>query len=361
METTGAKHLSIYLGNVCNFECTYCDRDYIKDTIGGQRMHKDNVDDIMHFISLLVTEDGKFPVEMINFHGGEPFVYVDIMDTILTRIDAMFPGSDFPFYVQTNGSLLTNNEWFLKKWSRRLFISISYDFLFQEENRTDFDIHAAIKSLQTSGVKDIQFQFVIPIHKRNGFSLDVIKSITDVCVKNNIRRINLIPLRHIRGKDKFRVIVDEIDLSAFFNAFIKFVEMLYVLGLTVLIDGQEHDFDKHYFENHKQIILSPDGLIYPEYDFLEYKMHDTVVGAWKKQSIIPIKLMRDNPNQEDDLILPVCRTCPVRNQCGLKFLYKEFGKEPVGHCKTFYQMVDIAIRHSKKLREHPTLLHSVGI
>ncbi len=359
--TTGAKYLSIYLGNVCNFECSYCDRDYIKDTIGGQRMHTDDIEDIINFISLMKTDDGNYPLSMLNFHGGEPFVYVQLMDNILDKIDEMFPDSNFPFYIQTNGSLIVGNEWFLKKWKERLFVSISYDFLFQGENRTEFDIAATIQALQSAGVNNIQFQFVVPIHKRNAFSLDTIKSITDVCAKNNIKRINIIPLRHIRGKDKFRVIVDEIDLKAFFNAFTKFIEMLYVMGMTVLIDGQEHDFDKHYFENHKQIILSPDGYIYPEYDFLEYKMYDTVVGTWKKQTIIPIKLVRDNPDQETPLIPLICVDCESRDQCGLKFLYKEFEKTPQGNCRTFYQMLNIAIKHSQKLRQKPTLMHWIGI
>jgi MoaA/NifB/PqqE/SkfB family radical SAM enzyme len=361
INTDGAKYLSIYLGNVCNFECSYCDRDYIKNTIGGQKMQASDVDDIINFIKLLVGEDGKYPLQMLNFHGGEPFVYVNLMDTILERMDELFPGSNFPFYIQTNGSLILGNEWFLEKWKDRLFVSISYDFLFQAENRTEFDIVSTIHALQNAGVTDVQFQFVIPIQERNAFSLDTVKSITDVCAKNGVKRINIIPLRHIRGKDKFRVIVDEIDLVAFFGAFTKFIELLYVMGMTVLIDGQEHDFDKHYFENHKQIILSPDGYIYPEYDFLEYKMYETVVGSWRKQTIIPIKLVRDNPDQETSLIPPMCISCESRDQCGLKFLYKEFDKTPQGNCKTFYQMLNIAIKHSQKLRQKPSLMHWIGI
>lgn len=363
MQITGAEYLSIYLGNVCNFDCSYCDREYIKSTVGGQKMQRCDVDSIIHFIELLKTPSGAFPVKMLNFHGGEPFVYIDVIDDILSRIDEMFPGSVFPFYIQTNGSLITKNEWFLKKWRGRLFVSISYDFVFQSENRTHFDITAAIHSLVSAGVgvDMIQFQFVIPIHKQDAFSLDTIKSIINICTKNDIKRINLIPLRHIRGKDKFRVVVDEINLPAFFGAFIKFVEVLYVLGMTVVIDGQEHDFDKHYFTNHKQLILSPDGLIYPEYDFLEYKMYDTVIGRWKKNSTAHVELVRDNVAQEENLIPHACISCTSRDQCGLKFLYKEFGKTPAGNCIKFYQMMDVAIKHAQKLRKHPTLLHSIGI
>lgn len=350
---SGLRDISIYLGDVCNFDCTYCDRGYIKDTIGGQHLTKDDIQPIMRFLENI----GAFsnPPEMFSFHGGEPFTYVKIMDAIMTDIQLRIPG-DYRFFIQTNGSMLVQNRWFIEKWSKRLIISISYDFLYQDINRTQFGIVPVIELLKESGIQDIQFQYVMPIHDPKVFSLTSIKAITDVCLKHGVRSLNLIPLRHIRGKDKFRVIVDEIDIPQCMDAFIRFIEILYVMGLDVIVDGHSTDIDKHYFDNHKQMVLSPDGWIYPEYDFLEYKRLETTLGRWRDDLYVD-----DVDIDEDTLLMDGCVSCSQREHCGLKFLYKIFDKRPVGNCVQFYQMLTIVIKHAQKLRQKRSILEWVGI
>ena len=60
-----------------------------------------------------------------------------------------------------------------------------------------------------------QWQFVIPIDDSKSFSFDNIKEIVNTCYKTKCRVINIIPLRHKRGKDKFDVILDRVNLSQF--------------------------------------------------------------------------------------------------------------------------------------------------
>ena len=43
------KHISVYLGNTCNFDCTYCDREYIAKDIGGQTLKHKWVDLVVDF------------------------------------------------------------------------------------------------------------------------------------------------------------------------------------------------------------------------------------------------------------------------------------------------------------------------
>lgn len=351
----GCKSLSIYLGNVCNFNCTYCDRDYIKDSIGGQHMTLDDVEPLLEFFRQSgVAQD---PPDMITFHGGEPFSYVKIMDKMIEAIVEVVPG-DYPFYIQTNGSQMLQHRWFFEKWGNRLEISISYDFHFQELNRSLFEINPTLKMLKDCGVRGIQFQYVMPINNPKVFSLAVVKSITDVCFKNGVRRLNLIPLRHIRGKDKFDVIVDDIDLRQFFDAFLKFIQILYVMGLDVIVDGHGIGFDKHYFSDHKQLVLSPDGLMYPEYDFLEYKRTEAAVGRWRT----PVSVDRvKTPEEEDKMLRPKCQTCPARDMCGLKYLHGMFETDPqTDNCATFYQMMMVVIQHAQKLKQQPSLMHWIG-
>ena len=349
----GLRDISIYLGNVCNFNCTYCDRDYIKDTIGGQHMTTNDVPLVIKFLREIDAIDN--PPEMFSFHGGEPFTYTKIMDQMMTAITEAVTG-EYRFFIQTNGSQMVQNRWFFEKWGSRLIISISYDFLYQDINRTQFGIVPAVEMLKECGITDIQFQYVMPIHDPRVFSLSSIKAISDVCLKHGVRSINLIPLRHIRGKDKFRVIVDEIDVPQCIDAFIKFVEILYIMGLDVIVDGHSVDVDKHYFDNHKQLVLSPDGFIYPEYDFLEYKRLDTTIGRWKHGIVLDRTTV-----SEDRLLLDRCITCPRRDECGLKFLYKIFDKQPEGSCVQFYSMLGVVVRHAQKLRQKRNILEWVGI
>jgi hypothetical protein len=279
------------------------------------------------------------------------------MDMFIDALVAEIPG-DYIIFIQTNGSQLLQHSWFFEKWGPRLMISISYDFMYQDINRTQFGITPTLEMLRKNGVQDIQFQYVMPISDPKCFSLQNLKSITDLCFKNGVKQVCLIPLRHYRGKTKFKVIVDEINLPQFFDAFLKFVQMLYIMGIDVLVDGHSSGLDKHYFDNHKQMILSPDGKIYPEYDFLEYQRPETVIGTWKGE----VALNRVDPTQEDAMLHSRCITCPSKPTCGLKYLFGMFDEDPTNsQCEQFYQMLTVIIQHVQKLKQQKTLLHWIGV
>lgn len=353
IDLTGCHDISIYLGTVCNFDCVYCDRGYIKK-IGDQRMYDEDVFHLKRFFEELKREgNDSFPSDLLSFHGGEPFVYVKLMDRIIEEISKVYP--DFIVFIQTNGSLILKNEDFVEKWKDRLFISISYDFIYQDINRTKIDIEQTLKFLNNKGVRT-QMQFVMPVDDPRVFSLNMVQSITKLWTKYRFSQLNLIPMRHYRGGDKFKVIIDGVDISQFFDAFIKFIQILYVIGINVVVDGQASGVDKHYFENHKQLVLSPDGYIYPEYDFLEYRMEDARIGQWKEQ----ININRVSSFDENNL-LDICKQCPTVGTCGLKYWYKEFEQTPRGNCKLFYNAVLLAILHSQRLKEKKNLMQWIGI
>jgi len=314
-----------------------------------------DVDNIMVFLHRVTSEDDS--LKMISFHGGEPFVYVKMMDEIIDRITAELP-KEYKFFIQTNGSLIAKNVEFIQKWGSALIISISYDFMYQGLNRTDFDIVEATTILNNNKVAHVQYQYVMPINESDVFSFHSLENIITTCRETNVPHVNLIPLRHIRGKDKFKVIVDDINLPQFFGAFLNFIQMLYIQNINVVIDGHSTDIDKDYFANHKQLVLSPDGYIYPEYDFLEYKIEETRLGKWKEDKIV---INRDNDKQEDNLLHNTCITCSSRSSCGLKFLYQLFEKPPGEACVLFYSMMDAIIKHNMKLKRHKNLFESIGI
>jgi len=349
---SGCQDVSFHLGTKCNFQCGYCDRKYITK-IGNQSFTLDDVPALITFL----RDTGLFtnPPKMFSFHGGEPLVFVDVMDQLISSI-SINTSSPVQFFIQTNGSLIQRNEKFFKRWGKLLRVSISYDFLYQPINRTEFDIHEALTILNNAGIKDVQLQYVMPITDPQVFSLNTIKAIVAMFNQHSISNIVLIPLRHHRGADNFKVLINDLDLPLFFAAFLRFIHVLYTYGVDVVVDGQGTGIDKHYFNQHKQLILSPDGLIYPEYDFLEYKWTHTSIGSWKP----PIKLNRIK--NDDDMLLPDCVSCSSRPTCGLKYLFKGFNEPRTSDkCKQFYEMLNVIILHSQKLKTQKTFFHWVGI
>ena len=83
-DLTKCGDISIYLGGNCNFDCDYCDRGPIKEAAGYTQMTPKDVPAIMRFLQD-VSNDGKFPVDMLSFFGGEPFVFIKVMDRVIAE------------------------------------------------------------------------------------------------------------------------------------------------------------------------------------------------------------------------------------------------------------------------------------
>jgi sulfatase maturation enzyme AslB (radical SAM superfamily) len=310
------------------------------------------IDDIVAFMDKVVESGQK--LKYVCFHGGEPMLYVKKMDHILDKIYPHLVRLGCKFIMTTNGSLIAENAWFFEKWKGMCQITFSYDFNFQEVNRSAVDIDAVAKVLHSTNTGCL-FQFVVPLDKPDAMGIETVAAILDACKRMKCNVINLIPLRHLRGAQKFKVILDEINLDHFMMGFMRMLHTLYVQGMKVYIDGNYGEIDKHYLDNHGKVILSPDGYLYPEFDFLEYKRDEFRVGKWRNG----IELYRQG--NEDDKILPGCRTCPTRPICGLKYLHKMFGTEPSGNCVKFYKTIDVLVNHMHKLTQKPSMLHWVGI
>jgi radical SAM protein with 4Fe4S-binding SPASM domain len=132
--------------------------------------------------------------------------------------------------------------------------------------------------------------------------------------------------------------------------------MLHVAGINLAIDGHTQEVEKNYYANHKQIVLAPDGLIYPEYQFIEYKAPAYNIGSWADGEF-------KRTEKKDHLLRTACVTCPERELCGLQYYYSMFEIDPpdLDKCRSFYQYIDLCIRHLAKLKQHKNLLSAVGI
>lgn len=344
------KIVTIYLGNSCNFDCVYCDRGYI-DNLGGQNLNGDTARDLQEFFLWADSLPNK--IQYVSFHGGEPLLFIKRMEEVMQWLYPLALKNNWIISLTTNGSLVKECEWFFRKYKGNLQATVSYDFTFQEQNRESFDVLEMAKILNET-CKQWQWQVVVPIDDPKSFSFNYIKDIVTTCYKTNCKVVNMIPLRHKRGKDKFNVIIDQVNLPQFLDAFLQFIQILYIKKITVFIDGCYTDIDKAYFAEHNKLILSPDGFIYPEFDFLEYKIKNARIGNWKNKEIWR--------NQGDSgRIHDSCLSCSKRPSCGLKYLYKLFDVQPMGKCKEFYTYMDYAIIHNAKLKEKKTVLEWIGI
>lgn len=348
------KVICIYLGNTCNFDCNYCDRGYISNVIGGQNLSHSDLKHIENFFNKVFSVDNV--VDTITFHGGEPFLYVKRMDQVLTILEPIIQQHNIKVVITTNASLILENKWFIEKWGKYLQITISYDFIFQEENRSAIDIDSVGQLLLDNNIK-IMWQFVMPIYDKRVFSLDVVKDIVDKTKYCSERFVNLIPLRHQRGETKFKDYFDEVNLYDFSEELIRLITTLYNYNISVIIDGNYDKIDKNYLGKHYKIILSPDGFIYPEYDFCEYRVKETILGSWK--NIIPVFNEHDK-TRENQLILDSCISCEVKEECGIKYLYKLFDKQPNGKCKTFYKIINNAVKYNNDLKKKQSVWHWVN-
>lgn len=343
----GIRSVTIYLGDTCNFDCIYCDRAYIKHDIGSQNLNKADFDDIIEFMKV-VKEQAK-DLKAISFHGGEPFLYVKRMDELLDALDPIF-GKEMEYYITSNGSKIVENEWFFQKWPK-IHITLSYDFNYQLVNREYVDLKA-ISDVIFRNDCYMMFQFVIP---PNGFNEDTLAEVIRSCKLARCDTINIIPLRHHRGARKFKVLIDDFNMKWYSVYLMRFIHTLYVQGITLNIDGNYHGIDKQYLNNHSKMILSPDGYVYPEFDYLEYKRKEFRIGKWKGG----IEL--DRVKDENEFILPGCVSCHMRDACGLKYLYKMFDEEPKGNCVDFYTTINLMVKHLHALKQKPTLMHWIGI
>lgn len=348
------KVVCIYLGNTCNFDCSYCDRGYISNVVGGQNLSHSDLKHLENFFNKIFSVDNV--IDRITFHGGEPFLYVKRMDQVLTMLEPILQKHNIKVVITTNASLVLENKWFIEKWGKYLQITISYDFIFQEENRSFVDIDAVGQLLLDNDIS-IMWQFVMPITDPRIFSLDVVKDIVDKTKYCKDRFVNLIPLRHHRGETKFKDFFDDVDLYKFSEELIRLITTLYNYNISVIIDGNYDKIDKNYLGKHYKIILSPDGFIYPEYDFCEYRVEETRLGSWK--NIIPVFNEHD-VNREKQIILDSCNSCKVKEECGIKYLYKLFDKKPNGNCKTFYEVINNAVKYVNDLKKKPTVWHWVN-
>ena len=341
--------LVIYPGTQCNFNCTYCDRDYIKEVHGYQKLTTEDLHDIFNLIESL-----DYDFKMLSFHGGEPFVFTKLIDKIITWTEENKPFKHY--YFQTNGSLILNNKEFITKWKDKIIISISYDFNKQEDNRTGFDMEESLEFLKSIGVP-AKLQSVVPMDG-SFFDSDTIHKILRWKERNLVYRLGFVPLKYIRSVEEYKILLDDMSeeyITAFFFKFIRFLQTLVLYNIEFHLDGVD-DFTEDSFKDYSdpvELIVSPDGYMYSEFDFLDYRQEHLRFGKWRDG----VEIYKDVPFK----MMDECKECTAKNICGLKYARQEFDLGfKTFNCRTFLTLQQMTFKHITKLRER-SLLEHVGI
>jgi uncharacterized protein len=105
-KTDTVRILKISLGMSCNYSCSYCNQH-----LNPVEVEQTNQQDIGPFVELLQRTLKPQEQFMIQFWGGEPFVYWKTLRPLAERLRVLFPDAEFS--VITNGSLLDHEkvEW----------------------------------------------------------------------------------------------------------------------------------------------------------------------------------------------------------------------------------------------------------
>jgi len=117
------KLVTVFLSEKCNLNCSYCNQD---------KLSKDVIDPQL-FLNEYRRVRESFPNELIqiDFFGGEPLLFMDLIRTIISETEN---DGNIQYGMPTNGLLLTEEilEYLIEK---KVNVSLSFDGLWHDRNR----------------------------------------------------------------------------------------------------------------------------------------------------------------------------------------------------------------------------------
>lgn len=123
-------NIVLHITNRCNLTCSYC---YASTGISSTKTL--SITKIAELINLLNNSE----IKHVNFlfHGGEPFIEIELLKTIVALIKQRYTGS-YQFFIQTNGTILSESILtYIQK--ERIHISVSLDGYHQIHDEYRFD------------------------------------------------------------------------------------------------------------------------------------------------------------------------------------------------------------------------------
>jgi radical SAM protein with 4Fe4S-binding SPASM domain len=346
-EFVNLRNLCVYVGGHCNFNCKYCDRDFIKENFGYQKLTKDDIPRIKEFLSYVL--DSTDNIKVINFHGGEPFLFISLIDELCEFLDKNYSHKNIKYFIQTNGSMILKNKGFIEKYKDKLIISISYDNLFQTENRTEIPIEEILSYFKEIKLQNVQLQPVLPLDNDMVFSYQYVYKLISLYKDYYpvVKNYNFLFLRYSWETEKIETLLGKKKpLEWFFGNFIKLLYALHLQNVGISLDSiKSLDQHKKYCDNHWQIIVAPDGYLYPEFAFIEHKVEKFRIGQWRDSIFV-------QRHKDINSILPSeCDGCTIKDFCGYKYTVAAFNtKVPENKiCKKYYELLSFTYNHYQEM------------
>lgn len=168
----------------CNFRCTYC---FEGDSCLGSKNIVDNIDNIIEKVEALSqceTFKERFDGIIFDFWGGEPTLYPEVIDKVLSRF-----GSGAGYHLYTNGYTIDGLVSILEPYKEVITIQVSYD------GRPINDMRRQLQDGGTTSEKVIEN---IKLLSDKGFKLSIKSTITppdfkyipdawkDICELNDV-------------------------------------------------------------------------------------------------------------------------------------------------------------------------------
>jgi len=250
------KTLKLFIGNKCNFDCTYC---YVKkDSLSALNL-KESIKGVGHFLD----SDGE--EKNIQFLGGEPLLEYAKIKNIIKYVEKEYKNKKIQFILNTNGLLLDQEKIdFFTKHNALIIISI-------DGSKKSHDKHRKIKNSDASS-------YAIIMHNLKKIDLSNTKLMVNYVytpetiddVLNNLKNMAKIGFKMI----DFRPDINQTfkgeyykELKQFFNKFVVYYielfrknrkDVFFVPTIRNLLDNR-FAFGSLWCDS---IVLSPDGKYY---------------------------------------------------------------------------------------------------
>jgi sulfatase maturation enzyme AslB (radical SAM superfamily) len=175
----------IHVGHSCNINCVYC---YAK---------KDNNNISPKIIAGIASFLSEIPDPIwIQFMGGEPLLYIDIIEDIIYQIKRTRKSYETNFELQTNGLLLNNKNILSFLQKHQIAFGISYDGPNELSgsrygNKTDKYDKVLNKNISILKSLNIDFGVLTVVSVSNVYKL---KDVLSWAINNKLKRISFIPL-----------------------------------------------------------------------------------------------------------------------------------------------------------------------
>lgn len=159
----------------CNLDCNYCDTSESKSVNSGIEL---SADDVVQIINELKTCD----LHSVSFTGGEPLLYVDFINEVISKLD-------IKTYLETNGTLVKE----LDKLSSIDYVALDIKLPEHFKNvHYENILNNEIKSLNLLVKKSINVYCKIVVFPSTELSVleDITKKLFNGVIKN--KEINIV-------------------------------------------------------------------------------------------------------------------------------------------------------------------------